>query len=141
MGRFLAIILVSVATAGSVGAAPADSPSLVALNAIQPGQWALRAKDGSGATRSLCLGDMRQLLQIRHAGAACTRFVVGNDIKAAVVHYTCVGGGNGRTTVRVETSRLIQIESQGIADNAPFEIALEGRHIGQCPISATAARR
>jgi hypothetical protein len=143
MGRFLAIILVSVASAVSVGvsAAPSDSPSLVALNAIQPGQWTLRTKDGSGVARSLCLGDIRQLLQIRHAGAACTRFVVGNDSKQTVVHYTCVGGGNGRTTVRVETPRLIQIESQGIADNAPFEIALEGRRMGQCPVSATAAQR
>jgi hypothetical protein len=141
MGRFLAIILVSVGSAASVSAAPTESPSLVALNEIQPGQWALRAKDGSGATRSLCLGDMRQLLQIRHAGAACTRFVVGNDLKQTVVHYTCVGGGNGRTTVRVETPRLIQIESQGIADNAPFEIVLEGRRMGQCAISATAAQR
>jgi hypothetical protein len=142
MGRlFLAMSLGMVVPAVGVGAAPVDSPSLIALNAIQPGQWALRAKDGSGVTRSLCLGDMRQLLQIRHAGAACTRFVVGNEPKQTVVHYTCVGGGNGRTTVRVETPRLIQIESQGIADNAPFEIALEGRHVGQCAVSATSARR
>jgi hypothetical protein len=141
MGRLMASVVVAAACAGTVGvrAAPVDSPSLVALNAIQPGQWTLRARNGT--SRSLCLGDMRQLLQIRHGAASCTRFVVDNDPKQAVVHYTCVGGGNGRTTIRVETPRLIQIESQGIADKEPFELALEGRRTGQCPVSGAAALR
>jgi hypothetical protein len=48
------------------------------------------------------------------------------------VHYTCPGAGHGRTTVRVETPRLVQIESQGMARNEPFAIRLEGRRTGNC---------
>jgi hypothetical protein len=144
MDRLLKIAGLTVAFAGLSGTAPAPgdpAASLSALNAIQPGQWALRARNGTGTVRTLCLGDTRQLLQIRHSGAACTRFIIGNDASQAVVAYSCPGMGNGRTTVRVETPRLIQIDSQGIANNEPFDLTLEGRRVGECPANATTAQR
>lgn len=144
MGHLLKIACLAAAFVGLSAAAPAPNDpaaSLAALNAIQPGQWALRARSGTGPIKTLCLGDVRQLLQIRHSGAACTRFVIGNDPSQAVVTYSCPGMGNGRTSVRVETPRLIQIDSQGIAANEPFELALEGRRVGECPASATTAQR
>lgn len=144
MGQVLKIVCLAAAFAGLSGAAPAPNDptaSLSALNTIQPGQWTLRARNGTGSARTLCLGDVRQLLQIRHAGAACTRFVIGNDPVQAVIAYSCPGMGNGRTTVRVETPRLIQIDSQGIAANEPFDLALEGRRVGECPANATTAQR
>jgi hypothetical protein len=143
MGRFFKFALMGSALAGAgvAQAVTSDSPSLAALNAIQLGQWTLRARNGMGPIKTLCLGDARALLQIRHGAAACTRYVIGNDPKLAVVHYTCTGGGNGRTTVRIETPRLIQIDSQGIADGEPFEISLEGRRTGECPMTAARALR
>lgn len=143
MDRLLKISLLIAACAGLSAAAPAPSEagSLAALNGIQPGQWVLHSRTGQGTFKSLCLGDVRALLQLRHAGASCARFVIGNDPHQATVHYSCPGGGNGRTTVRVETPRLVQIDSQGIADNEPFELALEGRRVSECPANAATASR
>lgn len=121
-------------TAASVADAAPSAPT--ALSAIQPGQWALRSSDGDAPSRSLCLGDTRQLLQLRHRGAVCSRYLIADEPTQTVVHYTCPGAGHGRTTVRVETGRLIQIESQGIADNSPFAIAFEGRRVGACAAGA-----
>jgi hypothetical protein len=144
MGYVLKIAGLALAFAGLSGAAPAPADpmaSLTALNAIQPGQWVLRARDGTGTARTLCLGDVRQLLQIRHSGATCTRFVIGNDPSQAVIAYSCASAGNGRTSVRVETPRLIQIDSQGIVNNEPFNLTLEGRRVGECPANPTTAQR
>jgi hypothetical protein len=112
-------------------ASVAQTPAIVALDALQPGQWELR-EAGGGAVRSLCLGDARLLLQLRHGAAQCSRYVITNDSKVATVTYSCAGNGNGRTTVRVETPRLVQIDTQGVADKSPFVMRLEGRRVGVC---------
>jgi len=49
------------------------------------------------------------------------------------VQYTCRGLGYGRTAIRRESSRLVQVQSQGIAEGLPFEISGEARRIGDCP--------
>ncbi len=122
------------------GETPPGQP-LTALSAIEGGEWVLKSKE-TGDTKSLCLGDSKVLLQLRHGTASCSRFVIANDPKSSTVHYTCPGQGHGRTTIRVETSRLIQIESQGIANNSPFQILYEGRRIGTCaPVTPTSFRR
>lgn len=121
--------------------ASADVPVPVALASLQPGQWQLRSLDGGGAIKTLCLGDPRVLLQLRHGTTSCSRFLITNTATQAVVNYSCAGAGNGRTSVRVETPRVIQIESQGIADKAPFDVAYEGRRIGSCPATTATAQR
>jgi hypothetical protein len=50
------------------------------------------------------------------------------------VQYTCRGRGYGRTHIRRETSRLVQIDTQGIADGRPFAFAAEARRVGDCTI-------
>lgn len=112
-------------------AAPAQGPSLVALNAIQPGQWQLRDVDG-GERTSVCVPDPRVLIQLRHPGAQCSRFVVEDLPKSVTVHYTCPGAGHGRTVISVESGHLIKLRTQGIADGAPFDVNYEGRRTGAC---------
>lgn len=112
--------------------ARAQAPVLTALSMIQPGQWILKPRAARGAVHRLCLSDARILLQLQHSGAACSRFVIANDPRQTVVHYTCPGAGHGRTSVKVETGSLIQVESQGIANNDPFDWILEGRRVGDC---------
>ena len=120
--------------AGLAYAAPTDGPTLTVVAGLQPGLWSLHSRDPDGpATRTLCLQDLRVLLQIRHEGQSCSRFIVTNSPAQAVVTYSCPGHGNGRTTLRSETPRLAQIESQGIVDNAPFYWSLEARRVGECP--------
>lgn len=116
--------------------AAADAPQLTAFSAIESGQWVLRSTTPGVPPKTYCLGDARLLLQIQHPSAACSRFVIANDARTAIVHYTCPGAGHGRTTITVETPRLIHVDSQGIANNAPFNWSLTGRRAGACPTTA-----
>jgi hypothetical protein len=124
---------VIIATASAFLATAAETP-LSALGQIEPGQWSLVS--AGTRTRSICLSDARVLLQLQHTGIACSRYVIANDKDSTVVHYTCPGAGHGRTEVKVETPRLIQVMSQGIADNAPFDWSVEGRRTGACAPTA-----
>ena len=114
----------------------ADAPPMAALSRLEPGQWTLTAHDRHAPARTVCLGDSRVLLQLQHTGEVCSRFVIANDPNKTVVHYTCPGDGHGRTTIRVETPRLAQIESQGIDGREPFDWTLEARRTGSCQISS-----
>jgi hypothetical protein len=114
---------------GVVQTAAAEAP-LTALSQLEPGQWSLTSP--GARPRSICLTDPRVLLQLEHTGIACSRYIIANEKTVTVVHYTCPGAGHGRTEVKVETPRLIQIQSQGIFANAPFDWAVEGRLTGSC---------
>jgi len=114
-------------------ATAADAPPLIALQQLQPGRWTLNSHDASFETRAICIGDPKVLLQIRQPIGSCNRFVVANDARHAVVSYSCAGAGNGLTTIRVETPRLAQIETQGVVAGAPFDLAIEARRTGDCP--------
>ncbi|MFB0872934.1 MULTISPECIES: DUF3617 domain-containing protein [unclassified Sphingobium] len=116
--------------AASAGAANAPAP--VALAALEPGQWELRGRGEGTETQKLCVTDLRQLLQVRHGKALCRSFTVSDSPHAVSVTYDCAGAGNGRTDLRVETSRLVQIRTQGVAGGAPFAIAAEARRVGAC---------
>ena len=112
----------------------ARAPVITALGTIEPGEWQLREREGTRtlSTRNICVSDTSSLLQVRHPGVSCSRYVITNEPKNTVVHYTCPGAGHGRTNLKVETPRLIQIFSQGIADNSPFYFTMEGRRVGSC---------
>jgi hypothetical protein len=117
--------------AALLGGAAARSP-IVAFNRIEPGSWQLRALEGSAPVPRMCIHDARDLIQLRHPGAICSRFVLTNDAQTATIHYTCTGAGYGRTTIKVETGQLIRVESQGLLNRAPFADTYEGRRVGSC---------
>jgi hypothetical protein len=135
-----ALLLAATLLASPLLSQPAQAPVLTALTTIESGQWLLKGANAS-ETRSVCVADPRVFLQVEHARSVCSRFVIANDPKAATVHYTCPGAGHGRTTLRVETPRLIQIDSQGIAGNEPFAVHFEGRRVGACGVSSGASAR
>ncbi|WP_326525908.1 DUF3617 domain-containing protein [Sphingomonas sp.] len=112
-------------------AAPAQAPRFIALDTMQQGMWQLR--ETGGGARATCVRDPAALFQLRGNGAQCSRFVIENTATTATVHYTCPGRGHGRTTISVETPRLVRIESEGIDNGAPFSLELEGRRTGSCP--------
>jgi hypothetical protein len=141
-GRIWPILSVFAVCASPVLSQPASAPTLVALASIELGQWQLRTLDnGTAPASSMCVSDPRSLIQIRHKQAQCSRFVIANDAKTATVHYTCPGAGHGQTTIRVETPRLIQIDSQGIAERSPFSLRMEARRVGACGTQTSALRR
>ena len=107
--------------------------SLAALGKLQAGMWQLRDLDRGGAELPpVCLGDPAVLVQLRHRGASCSRRVVAQGPATATVHYTCPVGGFGQTLIRVETPRLVQIETQGITGTIPFASRVEARRVGSC---------
>jgi hypothetical protein len=120
---------------------PDTSQSLAALSTLQPGMWEFKSRDDSAANRSICVSDPRAMLQLRHGAAQCSRFVIQNDQRVATVHYSCPNAGHGQTTLRVETPRLVQVESQGIANKAPFAFTAEGRRVGACAVGEKVSQR
>jgi hypothetical protein len=127
-----AAAMMTSAMMASTGAGAAHAPPMAALGKLEMGEWELRERGESGEPRKICVSDARQLLQIRHARNACKNFLVSEGPNAVVVTYDCAGAGGGRTDLRIETSRLVQIQSQGVANRAPFAFAMEGRRTGEC---------
>lgn len=125
----------AVAVAGLLAAfsAPAagDRPALAMLNDLDAGRWELRVRD-DGSVERLCLPDVKRLIQLRHPADSCDRLIVIDEASEVTVQYTCRGRGYGRTHIRRETSRLVQIDTQGIADGLPFAFAAEARRVGDC---------
>lgn len=113
------------------GAVFAQGVQLAMLDRLTPGLWEIRMRDG-GQSERLCLDDGRRLIQLRHPNLACRQFVVEDGPGAVTVHYTCPGQGTGRTHLRFETPRLVQIESAGVAARLPFDIVAEARRVGDC---------
>lgn len=106
-------------------------PALAMLDQLESGGWELRERAGS-PPQKLCVANGRRLIQLRHPGAQCSTFVVEDGPAQVVVQYTCAGHGYGRTRVRRETNRLVQIDSQGIVDGLPFDFTIEARRVGEC---------
>lgn len=111
--------------------AVAQAPELVMLDNIVRGAWELRLRD-DGSTTRICVRSGREFIQIRHRQQGCERFVLEDQPDEVTVQYTCRGAGYGRTTLRREGTRLIQVRSQGIQGGTPFSIEGEARHIGAC---------
>lgn len=107
-------------------------PALAMLDQLERGRWEIRMRDEDRTVRSICLGDGRRLIQLRHPAASCDRLVVEDEASQITVQYTCRGQGYGRTHIRRETNRLVQIDSQGIVDGLPFAFAAEARRVGDC---------
>lgn len=134
MTRLLCVSALTVWATTAFAMSPGGGGNMAALRQLEKGQWELRERGVKqpAAPRRVCVGDPGQLLQVQHGDGGCSRFVVADTNDHAVVTYQCNGRGNGRTDIRVETPRLIQIDSQGVADGAPFAVSLEGRRTGDC---------
>lgn len=101
------------------------------LRTLERGQWVVTPRDG-GPARSVCLGNLSRLVQLRHARSLCRRVVTEDAADTVTVQYTCRGNGYGRTSIRKETAGLVQIESQGVEGGRPFQFTAEARRTGAC---------
>ncbi len=128
---FIRWSLSACALAGAT-AVPAQAPSLAMLDRLEKGSWQLRERGKDALLQTICVGDARRMIQIQHPGATCSRYVIEDTPGSVTVHYTCPGAGHGRTSIRSETNRLVQIDTQGIADGKPFSQAIEARRTGGC---------
>jgi hypothetical protein len=108
----------------------ASPPQLGMLSGLTKGKWELRVR-GEGS-RTICVRSGPEFIQIKHADSGCSRFVVDDTPTDVTVQYTCRGNGYGRTHIRKESPKLVQIDSTGIHNGAPFDISAEARHVGAC---------
>lgn len=115
---------------GAASAPAQRGPAPGALGTLERGEWQL--KDGEGEVRKLCLRNPGTLLQIMHGDAQCEHFVMESAKSSATIRYTCPSHGHGRTTISIDTPRVINIDTQGVANGAPFAEKFEGRRIGAC---------
>lgn len=125
-------VLLVAAAAGFAAPAVGQRTPLAMLDQLESGRWELRSRGARGSSEQICLQDGRRLIQLRHPASLCQRLIVSDGPGEVIVQYTCRGRGYGRTHIRRETGRLVQIESQGIVDGLPFDFSAEGRRIGEC---------
>lgn len=111
---------------------PAQAPELALLDGLQKGEWTLKGRGSADSGKSICLGDPKILLQIQHSGTTCSRYVIQDTPSSVRVSYKCGSSDHGVTTIKRESSGLVQIQSQGIKGNAPFSFSVEGRRTGAC---------
>ena len=129
--RYYLISLFLLSAAGTAFAV-APNNGLALLDTLERGNWQLRTTGSNESLTKICLGNPDALIQIRHSGLACEQYIVRTSANSVTVSYTCKGQGQGLTTIRKESNRIVHIQSQGIRDNAPFSFAVEGRRIGPC---------
>jgi hypothetical protein len=126
----LLVLIPAVWLGGSVSALGAG-PQLGMLDQLERGRWEVRYR-GEPRVERLCVANGRSLIQLRHPGPACERVVIEDGPSEVTVQYTCVGRGYGRTAIKRETNRLVQVESVGIVNGLPYELLAEARRVGDC---------
>ena len=101
------------------------------LAAVEGGQWEID-RLGPGERPKLCVSDPMIFANFEHRAKTCTRVIISDGPGGAVIHYTCTGGGFGQSRVKALTPRSLRVETQGIADNAPFQYVFQARRLGTC---------
>ena len=132
---YLAITGMIALSAGGSAIAYAQGGDLSLLDTLERGMWQFRSIGGSASAPpvgQLCVGDVSRLTQLQHGTTPCEQYVVRSLPNSVTVSYSCKGQGQGLTTIRKESGKLIQIQSQGIRNNAPFSFSVEGRKTVAC---------
>jgi hypothetical protein len=109
----------------------AQGNGLAMLGTLAKGEWTIKQR-GVPKDRKICVRSGAELIQLMHREGGCSQFVVEDGAARVTVQYTCPGNGYGRTSIRRETSALVQLESQGIHDGMPFQMTAEARRTGPC---------
>lgn len=131
MRRLRLLVAAAVITLAATAPIAGQRPPLAMLDQLEGGRWELRLR-GEDQVERICLRDGRPLIQLRHPQAKCDRLIVDDNATHVTVQYTCRGRGYGRTHIRRESNRLVQIDSQGIAGGLPFSFEAEARRVGDC---------
>lgn len=111
--------------------AEAQAPELAMLAGLRKGSWEIHNRDDDSRSR-ICVRTGREFIQIRHRQAGCNQYVIEDGPGEVTVHYSCPRDGYGQTNVRKESTQLVQIHTQGVKGEAPFNFNAEGRFVGGC---------
>lgn len=103
------------------------------LSTLKTGLWQFtEPAKGPNVVDAICIGDVTKMVKIKNKDDVCTLKMLASTPNSVTYDYRCAGKGQGRTTIRKETSGLVQIASQGITDGQLFNFTLEARHAGRC---------
>lgn len=102
------------------------------LSNLKTGLWEVKDRNSGEIVDKVCVRDPKQLLQLRHSGPLCPREILRQDASHAYVYYQCGAKGHGYTNINMEGNNLMQISSQGLYNNAPFQFTAEARRVGEC---------
>lgn len=132
-GSVLRIAVVGLAgLAGFAAPAAGSGQTLAMLDEIAGGRWELRVREPGVAPQQMCVSSGRRFIQLRHQADSCASLIIEDGQSDVTVQYSCRGRGYGRTHIRKESARLLQIDSQGIAEGLPFQFTAEARRTGDC---------
>ena len=112
----------------------------LALSQAAPGVWEVTGVPGAKAPFRQCIGNVLALAQFEHRKLSFSRTVVRDGPSAAIIEYSCPGGGFGRTEIDLVTPRSLRIDTQGISEGLPFHYVAQARRVGDCPSQQTATR-
>lgn len=127
----IAGLFIGAAAAASANPATA-APPLLMSGLLEKGGWEISTPKSGTAPRRICLGNIQNFVQIEHGPAPCQQYIIDNHANTLIVHYSCEGMGYGRTTIRRETNRLVQIDTQGVHNGRLFDDRYEARRAGRC---------
>jgi hypothetical protein len=102
------------------------------LSQARGGLWEVTGAPGSSQPIRQCIPDTRTLAQFEHRGQPCPRTVIGESGPSTTIQYNCGAPGFGTSRITVVTPRSLRIETQGIADNLPFNYVMQARRLGDC---------
>ena len=132
-GLILSVILVV-----PVAAWAAAQPS--ALAQVAGGMWEIAGVPGVKQPVRECVADVAALAQFEHRGRNCSRNILSDKEGSTLISYKCGTAGFGQAKVEVLTPRSLQISTQGISDQLPFNYVLQAHRIGECEKSPPVTR-
>jgi hypothetical protein len=124
-------IPIALSAAFLASAWPAATQQPGPLAQVERGHWELH-RSGGAAIGAVCLGDPLRLAVPLDTPQPCNSEIVSSDGHVVTVSFVCPRMGRGRTLLRVETPRLVQIDSQGISSGIPFAVRAQARRTGPC---------
>jgi hypothetical protein len=130
MKAIKSLLMIAAGAGATVVLTGAQRPA--ALADTSGGLWEISGAPGAKAPLRLCVANPAVLAQFEHRGQMCTRLVISDTSAATVIHYTCAGGGFGRSKMTLFTPRSMRIETQGISENLPFNYVIQARRVGDC---------
>ncbi len=112
--------------------ASAQAPDLGRLESLQSGEWTIRDRETRSSSR-ICLKSGTELIRLRHGSdGACKNYLVEDGPSRIAVQYSCRKSSYGLTTIRRESSTLVQVTSEGMSNGRPFSFSAEARRTGAC---------
>lgn len=103
-----------------------------ALAQVDGGVWEVSGAPGTQQPIRQCFADILTLAQFEHRGRSCSRTLLSDKDRTAVINYSCGPADFGQSQIDVLTPRSLRIATQGISDQLPFNYVIQAHRVGDC---------